>query len=93
MTLSVKYFHATTHLKNILMSQVQYARQYLKEALNRSHPWSAYYFTSRKGSWHPSLESCIDYRTLSLILMKKAASVCIAVSDEEKLRTRADSYT
>ena len=38
------------------MSQLQYTREVMrsvKEALKRSHLWSAYYFTNRKGRWYP----------------------------------------
>ena len=55
----------------------------VKEALKRSHSWSAYYFTNKKGSSYPPTESYIDYRESSLVLPEKAASVFIAVSNEE----------
>ena len=45
MTLSMEHFHVTTHVKHVLMSQLQYAREFVrsvKEALKRSHRWSAY---------------------------------------------------
>ena len=53
MTLSVEHFHATTPVKNILMSQFQYATQFmrsLKEALKIFHPWPADYFTIGKAA-------------------------------------------
>ena len=65
----------------------------VKEALKRSHLWSAYYFTNKKGCWYPPTESCIDYRELSLVMPKKAASIYIVVSNEEKLVTWAARYT
>lgn len=86
MTLSV-HFHSTTHVKQILMSQLQYATEFMrsvKEALKRFYPWPGYYFKNRKGCCYPPAESCIDYRELSLVLPKKAAFVYIAVSNEEK---------
>ena len=95
MTLSV-HFHSTTHVKQILMSQLQYATEFMrsvKEALKRFYPWPGYYFKNRKGCCYPPAESCIDYRELSLVLPKKAAFVYIAVSNEEKWQTWADSYT
>ena len=42
-TVSVEPFHSTTHMKYVLMSQLQYAREFMrnvKEVLKRSHPWS-----------------------------------------------------
>ena len=45
----VEHFHSTTHVKNKLMSQFQYVREFkrsVKEALKRFHPWSAYYRTT-----------------------------------------------
>ena len=50
-------FHSTMHMKQVLMSQLQYAREFMrsvKEALKISHLWPAYYFTNRKGSWYPA---------------------------------------
>ena len=52
-TLAIKHFHATTHLKTPLMSQWQYSRQFMTsttESKKRTCAWSAHYFTSRKGS-------------------------------------------
>ena len=48
---------------------------------------------NRKGCWYPPTESCIAYIELLFALPKKAASVYIAVSTEEKLRTWVDRYT
>ena len=39
------------------MSQLQYTREFMrnvKEAFKRSHLWSVYYFTNRKGRWYPT---------------------------------------
>jgi len=96
MTLSVEHFHSTTHTKQVLMSQLQYAREFMtsvKESLKRLHPWSAHYFTSRKGSWYPATESSIDFNELSGVLPKKKITVQIPKKEEEKLRVWADSYT
>ena len=96
MVLFLEYFHVTTQVKYVLMNQPHYTREFItsvKEALKRTHPWPAYYFTSRKGSCCPPTESCIDFRELLLVLLKKATPVYIAVSDKKKLRTWADSYT
>ena len=70
MILSVEYFHSMTHQKQVLMSQLQCARVFMrsvKEALKRSHSWLAFYFTKMKGSPYLSTESCIEYRELSLV--------------------------
>ena len=75
MTLSMEHFHCTTHETHIDES-AQYTRQFMrsvKESLKISHPWSAYYFRNRKGSWYPLTESYIDYRELSLVLRKKSS--------------------
>lgn len=96
MTLSVEHFHSTTHTKQVLMSQLQYAREFMtsvKESLKRLHPWSVHYFTSRKGSWYPATESSIDFNELSGVLPKKHIAVQIPKNEEEKLRVLADSYT
>ena len=96
MTLSVEHFHSTTHTKHILMSQLQYAREFMtsvKESLKRVHPWSVHYFTSRKGSWYPPAESLIDFRELSEILPSRKATTNISKSDEKKWRVWANNYT
>ena len=49
------------------------------------------YFTNRKGRSYPPTESCINCSKLSHALWKKAVPVYIAVSDEKKLQTWADS--
>ena len=96
MTLSIKHFHSVAHVKNVLMSQLQYAREFMrsiKEALKRSHPWSARYFTSRKASWYPPIENDINFRDISPILPSQAVRSSITVADEETLRTWANTYT
>ena len=96
MTLSVEHFHSTTHVKNVLMTQLQYAREFMrsiKEALKRCHPWSACCFTSRKASWYPPTENDINFRDISPILSSKAVPSSITVVDEETLRTWANTYT
>ena len=96
MTLSVEHFHSTTHTKQVLMTQLQYAREFMrsvKESLKRSFPWSAYYFTSRKGSWYPAHESSMDFKELSRLLPVKNDRAQISKSHEEKLRVWANSYT
>ena len=51
MTLSVEHRHATSHIKQPLITQLQYARDFmaaLKESIKRSSNWSAFYFSSCK---------------------------------------------
>ena len=96
MTLSAEHFHSTTHVKNVLMTQLQYAREFMrsiKEALKRCHPWSACYFTSRKASWYPPTENDVNFRDVSPILPSKAVPSSITVADEETSRTWANTYT
>ena len=67
MILFMEHFHSTTHVKHVLMSQLQYASEFMrnvKEALKRFHSWSAYYFKNTTGSCYPATESCIDYLEL-----------------------------
>ena len=96
MTLSVEHFHSTTHVKNVLMTQLQYAREFMrsiKEALKRCHPWSASCFTSRKASWYPPTKNDVNFRNISPILPSKAVPSSITVAGEETLQTWANTYT
>ena len=89
-TLSVEHFHSTTHVENVLMTQLEYAREFMrsiKEALKRCHPWSACYFTSMKASWYRPTENDINFRDISPTLQSKAVPSSITVADEETLRT------
>ena len=66
MTLSVEHFHATSHVKTPLMSQLQYSRSFMttvKESLKRNPHWSAYYCTREKGNWFRYQK--IPYRILT----------------------------
>ena len=95
MTLSVEHFHSTTHVKNVLMTQLQYAREFMrsiKEALKSCHSCSACYFTSRKVSWYPPTEDDINFRNISSILPSKAVPSSLTVAGEETLRTWANAY-
>ena len=68
MTLSVELFHATSHVKTPLMSQLQYSRSFrttVKESLKRNSHWSAYYFTSEKRNWYPPSENSLPYSDLT----------------------------
>ena len=96
MTLSVEHFHSTTHVKNVLITQLQYPREFMrsiKEALKRCHPWSACYLTSRKASWYPPAENDINFRDISPILPSESVPSSITGADEETLRTWSNTYT
>ena len=46
MMLAIEHFHATTHLKSPLMSQLQYSRTFMMsitESIKRACTWSAHY--------------------------------------------------
>ena len=65
----------------------------VKKALKRSYYWSTYYFTCRKGSWYPTVESNLSYQDLSSMSPEKNASVTISSQEEEELKTWATTYT
>ena len=68
MTLSVEHFHATSHAKAPLMSQLQYSRSFMttvKESLKRSSYRFTYYFISEKGNWYPPSENYLPYSDLT----------------------------
>ena len=86
--LSVEHFHSTTHVENVLMTQLEYTREFMrtiKEALKRCHPWSACYFTSRKARWYPPTENDVNIRDISPILPSKSVASSITVADDETL--------
>ena len=96
MTRSVEHFHSTIHAKQVLMSQLQYGREFMrstKESLKRIFPWSAYYFTNRKGRCYPPIEDGIDFNNITSLLPKKTKYGTISKSNEEKLISWAESYT
>ena len=94
MTLSVEHFHATSHVKTPLMSQLQYSRLFMttvKESLKRNSHWSAYYFTSEKGNWYPPSENSLPYSDLTF--PKKFINSPINKEAEELLIEWASNYT
>ena len=95
MTLSVKHLHATLHIKQPLMTQLQYARDFmstLKEFIKRSSNWSAFYFTSHKASWYPPAENTICSNDVLKDLPKKKSPTKIAQSEQEVLQSWALTY-
>eukprot|EP00111_Clytia_hemisphaerica_P017220 TCONS_00050955-protein len=97
MTLSIEHFHSTTHVKQVLMSQLQYSRQFMtaiKESLKRRCPWSAFYFTTRKAIWYrpPESTSC-DFNKIKSHLPRKNTPKQITKENEDLLRDWAANYT
>ena len=74
MILSVEHLHAESHIKQPLLTQLQYARDFmptLKESIKRSSYRSASYFTSRKASWYQSTDDTICLNNVLKDLQKK----------------------
>ena len=95
MTLCIEHFHSTTHVKQVLMSQLQYSRSFMttiRESLKRKFPWAAYYFTNRKGSWYPIVEDSISFQEIIPLLPKKIQPNKIEKSKEENLQSWASTY-
>ena len=96
MTLSVEHLHATSHIKQPLMSQLQYARDFMstmKESIKRYSNWSAFYFTSRKASWYPPAENTVCLNEVLDDLPKKKTPTKINQIDQEALQNWALTYT
>ena len=95
MTLAIEHFHATTHLKTPLMSQLQYSREFMTsitESVKRVCTWSAHYFTSRKGSWYPPSENTIHSDEVKPYLPKKVTPITISKKDKEGLQQWSAIY-
>ena len=93
MMLAIEHFHATTHLKTHLMSQLQYSREFMTsitESIKRACAWWAHYFTSRKGSWHPHT---IHFDEVKPYLPKTVTPITISKKDKEEIQQRSASYT
>ena len=98
MTLNVEHFHSTTHIKQVMLSPLQYAMSFItsiKESLKRGFPWAAYYFTSSKGSWYPPSENSLNFMDVSASLPKKKYSDrgIRKKDEEEEMRQWAQTYT
>ena len=88
MTISV-HFYSTIHVKHILVSQLQYTREFMrsvKGALKRSRRSSGYF---------SQIGKVVGITLLNVLpwIIACSAFVYIAVSNEGKLQTWADSYT
>ena len=98
MTLNVEHFHFMTHIKQFMLSPLQYAISFMtsvKESLKRNFPWAAYYFTSTKGSWYPPSENSLDFMKVKASLPKKKYSKVGTRNEkeEEEMRQWALTYT
>ena len=98
MTLNVEHFHSTTHVKQVMLSPLQYAISFMtsvKESLKRNFPWGTYYFTSTKGSWYPPSENSLDFMKVKKLLPSKKYSRAGARNkvQEEEMRQWALTYT
>ena len=96
MTLSEEHLHATSHIKQPLMTQLQYAWDFmstLKESIKRSSNSSAFYFTSRKASWYPPTENTICLNDVLKDLPKKKSPTKIIQNEQQALQSWALAYT
>ena len=95
-TLSVEHLHATSHIKQPLMTQLQYAREFmstLKESIKRSSNWSTFYFISRKASWYPPAENTICLNDVLKELPKNKNPTKITQNEQQALQSWALTYT
>ena len=96
MTLSVEHLHATLHIKQLLMTQLQYARDFmltLNESIKRSSNWSSWYFTSRKALLYPPTENTICLNDVLKDLPKKKSLTKITQNEQQALQSWALTYT
>ena len=76
MILSVQHLHAKSHIKQSLMTQLHYARDFmpaLKESIKRSSNRSDSYFTSRKASWYQPTDYTICLNNVLKDIQKRKA--------------------
>ena len=67
LSMMTSHFHATSHVKTPLMSQLQYSRSFMttvKESLKRNSHCFAYHFTSKEANWHLYSENSLWYSDL-----------------------------
>ena len=77
MILSVEHLHATSHIKQTLTTQLQYAQDFmlkLKKSIKRSSNLSASYFTNHKASWYQPTENSICLNGVLKDLPKQKSS-------------------
>ena len=56
LTLDIEHFHSTSHIKQSVVTMMEYCRDFgntIKENLKRLYPSSFYYHTSSKAPWYP----------------------------------------
>ena len=69
MTLDVKNFHSTVHIRQVNMSMMEYARSFeltMKESVKRVTQWAAFCHASRK-SWYPKPKETMPFSKVPLI--------------------------
>ena len=96
MTLSVEHLHATSNIKQPLMTQLQYARDFvstLKESIKRSSNWSIFYFASHKASWYSPTKNTICLNNVLKDLPKKKSLTKINQNEQQTLQSWALTYT
>ena len=96
MALNVEHLHTTSHIKQPLMTQLQYARNFmstLKESIKRSSNWSVFYFTSRKTLWYTPTENTICLNDVLKDLPKKKRLRKITQNEQQALQSWALTYT
>ena len=67
-TLSVEHFHSTLHIQQMIISQLQYTRKFMKtikQFLEKKIPWSA------KVSWYPPAKTKLNFHRISAVLPQK----------------------
>ena len=83
----MELFYWIPHVKNILLIQLIYAREFLgvaKEALQRSFPGQRTVSQGRKQSWYPPEHSIYNFRELKLFFPKWSESIKISADDLAK---------
>ena len=93
-TLSIEHFHATSHMKTPLTSQLRYSRSFMttvKESLKGNSHWSVYYVTNEKGNWYSPSENSLPYSDLTF--PKKFINSHINKENEELLIEWPSNYT
>ena len=89
MTLDVENFHSTVHIKQAMLSMLEYYRSFGLESIKRTTEWKAFYHTSRR-SWYPKPEETIPFSRVPNI--KPLLVAQMSQGDCHLLRNWASSY-
>ena len=92
MTLDVKHFHSTTHVKSDVMYMLQYCPSFgncVKENVKRLSVWIAFYFTHPR-SWYPLPEDLIQFQKMST--MKPLPARELSLDGRQKMTEFANVY-